>query len=78
MRFIAIFHPQKRLNALTLLPAAPGGEVSFDVTAEIMKAGGYMPEPDTEASDELRHAATAPRWVQLWTGPYFITIEQAE
>ena len=78
MKFIAKFHPQKRLNALTLLPASPLGEVSFDVTREIVATGGYLPDRDTEASDELRHAASAPKWVQLWTGPYFITVEQID
>ncbi len=41
-----------------------------------MAADGYLGEPDTDASEELRHAATASRWIKLWTAPYYITSKQ--
>ena len=35
-------------------------------------------EPDDYASDELRDLDNAPEWVREWSGPFYVTWDEAE
>lgn len=76
MQFQAVFHPQAWQNDYAI-DVDPEGAVEFDVTPEvlaILAAGGSIPEDNDYESDELRHAATAPAWIQDWSGPFYIEV----
>jgi hypothetical protein len=55
----------------------PMGEDTFDVTEELIAMGREAATAlasDTEESDVLKDAATAPEWVRNWPGPYKIEV----
>lgn len=77
-RFRARFHPQAWQNDYAI-SVDPEGETEFDVTAEVeasLGEGREIPDDDSYDSDELRHAANAPKWIREWSGPFYIQVIQ--
>lgn len=75
-RFRARFHPQAWQNNYAIA-VDPEGETEFDVTAEVeayLGEGRQVPDDETYDSDELQHAANAPKWVRDWGGPFYIEV----
>jgi hypothetical protein len=78
-RIIARFHPQAWQNDYAV-PTDPEGETEFDVTAEVLALGkdaALELRDDQFNTDALRFAASAPQWVQNWTGPFYIEVQSA-
>ena len=76
MTIIARFHPQAWINDYAV-EVDPEGETEFDVTPEILafdRAAALELEDDSYDSDDLRFAAAAPKWVQEWSGPFWIEV----
>lgn len=78
-RVIAKFQPQAWVNDYAY-PVDPAGDPEWDVTDEIVAMGrekALALKDDTYESDYLRYSRHAPKWVQEWSGPFYIEIEEA-
>jgi hypothetical protein len=80
-RYVARFHPQAWIRGHAV-DVDREGPVRWDCT-EYVEALDEPSRtetltPNTYASDLLRSVSTAPRWVQLWRGPYWIEVEDRE
>lgn len=76
MTIIARFHPQAWINDYAV-EVDPEGETEFDVTPEILvfdRATALEIKDDDYDSDDLRFATAAPKWVQGWSGPFWIEV----
>jgi hypothetical protein len=79
MAIIARFHPQAWVNDYAI-DADPEGEVTWDVTSEVLA----MPEDtrnrlqdDQYETDNLRFSTNAPKWIQDWSGPFYVEVEES-
>ncbi len=70
MKLLCRFHPQAWLNGYAI-DVDCEGEPLFEVE---WPESSPIPQDNSTASDELRTEKAAPRWVQEWSGPYYITI----
>lgn len=78
--YTATFIPQAWVNDYAV-EVDIEGENEFDVTAEIneiIAKGKPIPLSDTDESDDLRFAKSAPQWVKDWGGPFFIYVTEVE
>ena len=76
-RIIAKFHPQAWVND-SAISVDPEGEVTFDVTQEILKIGliaALEMDDDDYETDELRESENAPEWIKDWGGPFYIEVK---
>lgn len=64
------FHPQAWINDYAI-EADPEGETDF---IALWPSDRAIPEQDTYQSDNLRHDPRAPKWIQDWSGPFYIEI----
>lgn len=69
------FHPQAWQNDYAI-EVDPEGKTDFQVPLYDVDLGGNgaLPDDDQYESDELRHHALAPKWIQDWSGPFYIEI----
>lgn len=76
-RIIATFVPQAWVNDYAVC-VDPEGPTTFDVTAYLLER--YTREElarirdDQYESDDLRSVPSAPRWVRLWCGPFYVRV----
>jgi len=64
------FHPQAWVNDYAV-PVDPEGATEFQVDdAELVGL-----KPDTFGSDNLQFHRNAPKWIQDWSGPFYIDWE---
>ncbi|PWT76220.1 MAG: hypothetical protein C5B59_07050 [Bacteroidetes bacterium] len=78
-RIIARFHPQAWQRDYAIDVDAEG-ETDFDVTTEVCQLGREKALAITDNaydSDDLRHAETAPEWIQKWSGPFYIEVRDS-
>jgi hypothetical protein len=78
-RIVATFHPQAWQNDYAI-PVDPEGEVTFDVTDEILKIGrekALSIRDDEYESDHLRFSSNSPEWIREWSGPFYIEIQSS-
>lgn len=77
MTYTAKFHPQAWQNDYAI-SVDPEGVTTWDVSAFLLalpKATRMAAmKADTNESDALRYAPTAPQWIQDWSGPFWIEV----
>jgi hypothetical protein len=68
------FHPQAWQNDYAV-DADDEGETCWMIPlSDVPLVDGELPEDDMQETDDLRHHALAPKWVQDWDGPYYVEI----
>jgi|GEM_PF-6798142 hypothetical protein len=82
MLYIAQFHPQAWINDNATIVDCEG-PAFFDVTEVVEACRGVkekeaLLETDSDASDALRDAPTAPRWMRDWDGPFYIKVHEKQ
>jgi len=78
-RVEANFNPQAWVGR-SAISVDPEGETSWDITAEIILMGeeaALQLKNDDYPTDHLRYSAKAPQWVQDWSGPFWIEVEDS-
>lgn len=78
-KVLATFHPQAWINDYACA-VDPEGETTWDVTAEIVAVGREQALKlidDQYSTDALRYSARAPKWIQEWSGPFYVEVEEA-
>lgn len=78
-QIIARFHPQSWINDYAY-PVDPEGETTWDVTDEIVAMGPQKAlalHDDEYATDDLRFSKNAPKWIQEWSGPFYVEVSES-
>jgi hypothetical protein len=71
--------PQAWQNDFAVEVDAEGPTV-WDVTDEVLAMGkenALKLGDDRHLSDNLRFSPTAPKWIQDWSGPFYVRVEEA-
>lgn len=77
-RIIATFHPQAWINEYAC-EVDPEGETKWDVTDEIVAMGAQKALAlldDQYDTDNLRFSQNAPKWIQEWSGPFYVEVAE--
>lgn len=78
-QIIAKFHPQAWINDYAF-EVDPEGETTWDVTDEIVAMGegaAMTLQDDQYNTDNLRFSKNAPKWVQEWSGPFYVEVSES-
>lgn len=80
MRYTATFQPQAWQNDYVINVDAEG-PTTWDCTDFVESLSPNEREkamvPDSYESDDARTSKNTPKWVREWSGPFYVTIEEA-
>jgi hypothetical protein len=75
-KVMAEFTPQVWVGDQTMV-VDPQGDTTWDITAEIVAIGRQKAlelQDDQHNTDDLRYTYHAPKWVQDWSGPFYVEV----
>jgi hypothetical protein len=78
-RIIARFQPQKWINDYAV-NVSPNGPDTWDVTDEVLampREKAFALADDQYDTDNLRFSANAPKWIQEWSGPFYVSVSES-
>jgi hypothetical protein len=75
----ARFHPQAWINDYAV-EVDPEGPTTWDVTAEVIamtETERNALKDDQYETDDLRFSVNAPKWIQEWSGPFYVEVVES-